>query len=58
MNYIRGAIIGQGEAKVYQSIKILKKAGYDGYITVEFEGMEDNLKGIRIGKDNLARFIG
>lgn len=58
MNYIRGAIIGQGEAKVYQSIKILKKTGYDGYITVEFEGMEDNLKGIRIGKDNLARFIG
>ena len=57
MNYLRGAIIGQGEAKVYQSIQILKKAGYDGYITVEFEGMEDNLKGIRIGKDNLARFI-
>lgn len=57
MNYLRGAIIGQGDAKVYQSVQILKKAGYDGYITVEFEGMEDNLKGIRIGKDNLARFI-
>lgn len=58
MNYLRGAIIGQGEAKVYQSIQILKKAGYDGYVTVEFEGMEDNLKGIRIGKDNLTKFIG
>ena len=57
MNYIRGAIIGQGEAKVYQSIQILKSKGYDGYVTVEFEGMEDNLKGIRIGRDNLARFI-
>lgn len=57
MDYLRGAIIGQGEAKIYQSIQILKKVGYDGYITVEFEGMEDNLKGIRIGKDNLARFI-
>lgn len=57
MNYLRGAIIGQGDAKVYQSIQILKKVGYDGYVTVEFEGMEDNLKGIRIGKDNLARFI-
>lgn len=56
-NYLRGAIIGQGEAKVYQSIQILKNAGYDGYVTVEFEGMEDNLKGIRIGRDNLARFI-
>jgi len=57
MNYLRGAIIGQGVAKVYQSIQILKKAGYDGYVTVEFEGMEDNLKGIRIGKANLERFI-
>ncbi len=57
MNYLRGAIIGQGEAKIYQSVQILKKVGYDGYVTVEFEGAEDNLKGIRIGKDNLARFI-
>ena len=57
MNYLRGAIIGQGVAKVYQSIQILKNVGYDGYVTVEFEGMEDNLKGIRVGKDNLARFI-
>ncbi|MBQ8510075.1 MAG: sugar phosphate isomerase/epimerase [Clostridia bacterium] len=57
MNYLRGAIIGQGEAKIYQSIQILKNVGYDGYVTVEFEGAEDNLKGIRIGKDNLARFI-
>ncbi len=57
MNYLRGAIIGQGEAKIYQSVQILKNVGYDGYITVEFEGSEDNLKGIRIGKNNLTRFI-
>ncbi len=56
-NYLRGAIIGQGAAKIYQSVQIMKNAGYDGYITVEFEGAEDCLKGIRIGKDNLARFI-
>ena len=57
-NYLRGAIIGQGDAKVYQSIQTLKNAGYDGYVTVEYEGMEDNLRGIRIGLDNLRRFIG
>lgn len=57
MNYLRGAIIGQGDAKVYQSIQILKSKGYNGYITVEFEGMEDPLTGIRIGRDNLLRFI-
>jgi len=57
-NYIRGAIIGHGEAKVYQSIQTLKKNGYNGFVTVEFEGMEDNLKGIACGLENLKRFIG
>ena len=57
-NYLRGAIIGHGDAKVYQSIQTLKKSGYDGYITVEFEGIEDNLRGIALGLENLKRFIG
>ena len=57
-NYLRGAIIGHGEAKIYQSVQTLKRAGYNGYVTVEFEGMEDNLKGIRLGLENLKRFIG
>ena len=57
-NYLRGAIIGHGDAKVYQSIQTLKKSGYDGYETVEFEGMEDNLRGIALGLENLKRFIG
>jgi len=57
-NYLRGAIIGHGDAKVYQSIQTLKRSGYDGYVTVEFEGMEDNLRGISLGLANLKRFIG
>ncbi len=57
-NYIRGAIVGHGEAKIYQSIQTLKRAGYNGYVTIEFEGMEDNLKGISLGLQNLKRFIG
>ena len=57
-NYLRGAIIGHGEAKIYQSIQTLKKNGYDGYVTVEFEGMEDNLRGIEVGNANQKRFIG
>lgn len=57
-NYLRGAIIGHGDVNAYQSVQILKKAGYDGFISVEFEGHEDKLEGIRIGKANLERFIG
>ncbi len=56
-NYLRGAIIGQGDVPVRQCVNILKRAGYEGYLTIEFEGMEDPLKGIRIGCDNLKRFI-
>ena len=37
--------------------RILKKAGYDGVLSVEFEGMEDVLTGIRIGHDNLRRIV-
>ena len=43
---------------VAQDIKVLKAAGYDGYVTVEFEGMEKTLQAIEIGIANLKRFIG
>jgi len=56
-NYLRGAIIGHGDARVAQSIRTIVRSGYDGYITIEFEGMEDNLAGIEIGYKNLKRFI-
>ena len=56
-NYIRGAIIGHGEAHVFQSLSVLKKSGYDGYLSIEFEGLEDNIDGITIGLRNLKRYI-
>lgn len=55
-NYLRGAIIGHGDANAPQSLAILKKSGYDGWISVEFEGMEDNLVGLKNGIDNVKRF--
>ncbi len=55
--WLRGAIIGNGDVPVHQCVNILKRAGYEGYLVIEFEGMEDALKGVRIGCDNLRRFI-
>lgn len=57
-NYLRGSIIGHGEVPVTQCIRLVKKAGYDGTLSIEFEGMEDSLKGIAVGLKNLRRFIG
>ncbi len=54
-NYLRGAIIGHGSVPVEQCVRILKKAGYDGYYTVEFEGMEDPRLGVAAGLRTLRK---
>lgn len=57
-NYLRGAILGHGNVSVRQCLNILKSANYDGYVSIEFEGIEPPLKAIAIGLDNLKRYIG
>jgi inosose dehydratase len=54
-NYIRGAIVGQGDIDMWEIIRFIKNSGYDGYISIEFEGMEDCKTGARIGMDNALR---
>lgn len=56
-NYLRGAIVGHGDVPVPQCLRILKQAGYDGVVSLEFEGMEDPLTGIAIGLENLRRYV-
>ena len=48
-NHIRGTVIGHGVVPIKNCINILKNAGYDGYLSVEFEGMEECLPGIKGG---------
>ena len=55
-NYLRGSIIGHGDIPVMQCLAIAKNAGYDGYVSVEFEGLEKCLDGIEIGFENLKKF--
>lgn len=56
-NYLRGAIIGHGNVPLLQSLRALKRTGYDGVLSVEFEGIEDPEQGIRIGQANLRRLV-
>jgi len=56
-NYLRGAIIGHGNVPVRQCLGNLKRAGYDGYVSIEFEGMEDCVEALRIGRENLLALI-
>ena len=56
-NYLKGAPIGHGCVPVTQCLRILRSHGYDGFVTLEYEGHEDCIRGIEIGKENLERYI-
>lgn len=55
--YLRGAILGHGNVPVLQCLKTLSRNGYDGYVSVEFEGMEDNIPALEICLENLKNMI-
>jgi len=48
-NWLRGAIVGQGDIDMPHVLRIVKESGYDGYISIEFEGMEDCFEGTKMG---------
>jgi len=54
-NYLRGAIVGQGDIDIPEIIRLIKASGYDGYISIEFEGKEDCVWGTKTALDNAKR---
>lgn len=56
-NYFCGCVVGEGDIPVKKCLSILKRAGYDGYVSIEFEGREDCISGITRGLANLRRFL-
>ena len=56
-NHIRGTVIGHGIVPVEACVGLLKKAGYDKWLSVEFEGLECNLKALEIGLNFLRTVI-
>lgn len=55
-NYLRGAVAGQGDIPMRDVIQLVKSSGYDGYLSLEFEGVEDCEFGARVGLANVKRF--
>ena len=56
-NFLRGSIIGHGVVPVRQCLENLRRAGYDGTVSIEFEGMEENMEALRIGRKNLEAIV-
>lgn len=53
---LRGSILAQGDLDVWSTLRIIRDSGYDGYVSVEFEGMEDGKIGSESGMQ-AARYI-
>lgn len=54
-NHLRGSIVGQGDINIPKIVKLVKDSGYDGYISLEFEGMEECKEACKIGLDYLRK---
>lgn len=55
-NQLRGSIFGDGDLPTREIVRYLKSNGYDGHLTIEFEGLEDCRLGSKAGMDNARRF--
>ncbi|MBQ9783663.1 MAG: sugar phosphate isomerase/epimerase [Clostridia bacterium] len=56
-NRLIGCALGDGDVPVAQCVSILKRAGYDGWITIEFEGNGDCIDEITKGLARLRDYI-
>src|SRR4051794_167793 len=50
---LRGAIVGHGAIDVPAQIQHLRRSGYNGFLSLEFEGMEEPLGAVRLGLEYL-----
>lgn len=52
---LRGAIVGHGVLDIPAQLKLLKKAKYNHYLSLEFEGMEEPTKAVPLGLEYLRK---
>ena len=56
--YLRGAIVGHGDLPMRKIIEKIVQSGYDGHLTIEFEGMEDCRLACQLSLQNLKQLTG
>jgi len=54
---IRGAILGHGCVDLRAQFRLLREAGYDGVVSIEFEGLEDPPTALTYAQEELARIL-
>lgn len=53
--YLRGTVAGHGAVPLVQCVSALKLAGYDGFLTLEFEGKEEIHYALKAGAEFVKR---
>jgi len=56
-NYLRGTIVGHGSLDMRNICKAIRESGYDGFVSVEFEGSEDCFFGTETGIKNANELL-
>ena len=56
-NFWRGTVVGEGDVPVKKCLQILKRAGYDEFVSLEYEGVEDCIDGITRGLANVKAML-
>lgn len=52
-----GTAVGEGTVDLAKCIRALKEVGFDGWLSVEFEGEEDPLTAVRRSIENARKFL-
>lgn len=55
---IRGTVVGHGVVPIPHCVRVLRENSYDGWLSLEFEGMEDNLPALKAGLAYLRKVVG
>jgi len=55
--HLRGAVLGHGDVPVFQCLSTVIGAGYDYFITLEFEGCEEPRMACEWGLNTLKKYI-
>lgn len=56
-NYLRGTVAGHGVVPIAHALKVIKDSGYDGFVSYEFEGMEDNIPALEAAYAFISRVL-
>lgn len=56
-NHLCGSVLGDGVVPVKECVQMIKNSGYDGWVTLEYEGMESPLTGVPKGFEFLKTIV-